>query len=572
MRAQAQTGVGRPIARAAEALFAAQHADGAFPNQRPPAVLGTAGTLVALHLVDPQRSAELIERGARWLAAAQREDGGWGGVADAPTQLVPTAVAAAALRLVGPAEYEAAVARALDLVKSLGGVAALPDPGMVLMVTTFLELAGLQDAADAPRIPLERLMLPRRLWRARISFRLAPLIALALLQEQRHPSRGRGKLIHRAARRHGLRLLAEMERGENDRGGYGGDNWLVAVVCIGLHAGGAPRPMIDATLDYLRGNARPDGAWHIMQGLDLIGGAFAARGLADAGYARDPRLERSLTWLRGCRQHEPFSLYGAPPGGWGWEGPRGWPNFLDSANVLSALAAGGGGTSDETLRAGVQWLRSRQDAAGSWSTFVPNTTLANDGPCPYITAQCIEVLLDVGASAQDPAIVRAADWLLANQHPDGTFDALWYRGRVPGTAMVLAALTRAGKGEHAAARRAREALREMQLADGSWGPGATGVLGDDASQGTVEETAWALRALLVSGVPAHDETLRRAADWIAAAQQPDGLWPAAPIAMHIRNAAYYVDGLIVNGLALRALAAYQAATGDGGPGSGGAGS
>ena len=35
--------------------------------------------------------------------------------------------------------------------------------------------------------------------------------------------------------------------------------------------------------------------------------------------------------------------------------------------------------------------------------------------------------------------------------------------------------------------------------------------------------------------------------------------------MHIRNAAYYVDGLIVHGLALRALAAYQAAAADDDP-------
>lgn len=211
------------------------------------------------------------------------------------------------------------------------------------------------------------------------------------------------------------------------------------------------------------------------------------------------------------------------------------------------------------LRRGLRWLESRQDRTGSWGTFVPDTTLPNDGPCPYVTAQSVEVALDCGASPDDPGVRRALDWLLAHQRRDGTYEALWYRGLTPGTAMALVAFGRAGLAGHPVARRAREALLRAQLADGSWGPGETGVLGDDPSPGTVEETAWALRALLAAGVPADDPRVRRAADWILAAQQPDGLWQAAHICMHIRNFAYYVDGLIVNGLALKALGSYRAA-------------
>lgn len=542
------------IAQAAEALFAAQRPDGSWPNRRPTAVLGTAGAVAALHLTNREGSHELIERGVRWLVDAQNADGGWGGVAGAATQLVPTVVTAATLHLLAPLAPPEPVRRAQELLASHGGVDALSDPGMAHMATTFLVLAGLQDMHGSRRIPLELLLLPRRLWRGRLSFRMAPVVAMAFIQAHHSPPKGLRRLLFRLARRTGLRVLAQMERGENDRGGYGGDNWLVAVVCIGLHCAGAPSRTIGDAVAYLRSNAQPDGSWHIMQGLDLIGGSYVARGLAEAGHADDPRVARAREWLRGCQQDEPFPLYGTPAGGWGWEGPRGWPNILDSANVLSALGAG---EPDEHLRRGLRWLESRQDGRGSWGTFVPDTTLPNDGPCPYVTAQCVEVLIDNGASPRDPRILRAVDWLLAHQQEDGTYGALWYRGRTPGTALVLVAFGRAGVTDHEVARRARDALLRSQLADGSWGPGDTGTLGDDPSTGTVEETAWALRALLVAGVPADDPNLRRAADWILTAQQPDGLWQAGPVCMHIRDFAYYVDGLIVNGLALTALGSYR---------------
>lgn len=547
------------IAHAVEALFATQRPDGSFPNRRPTAVLGTAGALAALHFADGERSADLITRGVRWLASAQNSDGGWGGVVGAPTQVVPTVVAAATLHLLGSQAQEEPVRRALDLLKSLGGVESLTDPAMIHMATTFLVFADLQDMRDSRRIPLELLLLPQRIWRPRLSFRVAPFIALAFIQSRYSPPKGIRRLLNRLAMRAGLRVLLQVARGENHRGGYGGDNWLAALVCIGLTCAGAPGRMISEAVDYLRSNVQPDGSWHIMQGLDLIGGSFVARGLADADYASDPRLARARQWLRGCQQHEPFLVYGAPPGGWGWEGPHGWPNILDSANVLSALTVSDEMEHDEHLQRGLRWLESRQDAKGSWGTFVPDTTLPNDGPCPYVTAQCVEVLIDNCIARQDPKVVKALDWLLAHQQADGTYDALWYRGRTPGTAMALAAFARCEIADHPVARRAREALLRSQLADGSWGPGETGVLGDDPSAGTVEETAWALQSLLAAGVPANDDRLRRAADWIIAAQQPDCLWQSGPVYMHIRNVAYYVDGLIVNGLALKALGGYRAA-------------
>ncbi|CAM3838457.1 prenyltransferase/squalene oxidase repeat-containing protein [Nocardiopsis rhodophaea] len=535
------------IENAAEALFALQRPDGSWPNRRPTAVLGTAGALAALHFADRERSHPLIATGGDWLLRNQNADGGWGGVPGAATQLVPTVIAAAALHMVAPAAARDEVRRAMGLLDSHGGLGAFTDPGMAHMAATFLGLAGLGDTRGARRIPLELLLLPRSLWRRKLSFRVGPFVAMALIQ-------ARGDLRYRLGRWAGLRTLAEMERRENRPGGYGGDNWLTALVCLGLVRAEAPRRSIAAAVDFLRSNVNTDGSWHIMQGLDLISGSYVARGLAECGYAPDPRVERTRRWLRGCQQTEAFATFGAPAGGWGWEGRRGWPNVLDSANVLSALVAGGDGP-----RSGLRWLAAKQDRRGSWSTFVSDTTLPNDGPCAYATAQCVDVLIESGVRARDTRVRRALDWLLANPRPDGTYEAVWYRGLVPGTATALVAFGRAGITDHPVARRARDALLAAQLDDGSWGPGQTGKLGQDPSTGTVEETAWALHGLLKAGVPAADARVRRAAGWITSAQRPDGLWDASSVCTYIRDFAYYVDGLTVNGLALKALGSYRAA-------------
>ena len=53
-----------------------------------------------------------------------------------------------------------------------------------------------------------------------------------------------------------------------------------------------------------------------------------------------------------------------PAGGWGWEGPAGWPNILDSATVLAALASTGAApATDETLRSGRPSLEDADEAA-----------------------------------------------------------------------------------------------------------------------------------------------------------------------------------------------------------------
>jgi squalene-hopene/tetraprenyl-beta-curcumene cyclase len=146
-------------------------------------------------------------------------------------------------------------------------------------------------------------------------------------------------------------------------------------------------------------------------------------------------------------------------------------------------------------------------------------------------------------------VSKAADWLLTQARPDGTFDNLWYRDYTTGTAAVLAALSRAGRGEDPVTVRARQWLTDSQRPDGSWGDGAE-------ATSSVEETAWALHALLEAGADPASEPVSRAVSWLVDAQLPSGGWQPSRICAYIRHNMYYPNGAITRGLALRALGLY----------------
>jgi len=253
------------------------------------------------------------------------------------------------------------------------------------------------------------------------------------------------------------------------------------------------------------------------------------------------------------QQHRPFTAFGCQPGFWSWSGARGWPVSLESAEVVSALARMPGGQDDDDVRSGVRWLSSQQDSRGSWSLCVRNTRVDNCGPCPHITTQAVNALLDSGVSTEDRRVSKAIRWLLTTQRGDGSFDSLWYRTFTAGTSVVLETLVRTGLAAHPVAVRARDWLMRAQLPDGSWSTG------DSTAPGTVEETGWAVRALLAAGLGSDDPRIRRGVAWLLDARQPTGHWPAAAISDFVRNASRYPNGGLTDGLALRALARFRAA-------------
>ncbi|HST46657.1 prenyltransferase/squalene oxidase repeat-containing protein [Jatrophihabitans sp.] len=536
----------------AEELFGRQRDNGAFGDDPPPSVLGTAGAITALWFADRANSAELIAGGSRWLRSVQQPDGGWGGVLGAGSEPVATAVATAALQIVDPGASTEAIAAGRARLEQFGGITAVTDPAVLLLCKTFYLLAGFLQPSDMRRLPLE-IVLFDKVRRERIGFRTAPFAALALAQSVTDPAPGLRGRTARLARGKALGLLRAIYEHEGRTGDFSEDPWPAALVCLSLARAGLAPDLVAASAGYLRRSVRPDGSWDAVSNLDLTRSGYAVTGLVAAGYAGDPRLEQARQLFHRCQQQQEFTVLACPPGGWSFSGARGWPVTLESAEIVAALAGLPGAATDPVLRTGVQWLRDRQDSRGSWSLWVRNTKLANDGPCPSITSQAIVALLDAGLAADSPEIGKAAAWLATQQRPDGTFDNLWYRDYTTGTAAVLAALARAGRGSEPVADRARQWLAGTQRPDGSWGDGAD-------SDSSVEETAWALNALLEAGLDPASDSARRAVSWLVDAQLPTGGWQPSRICAYIRHHMYYPNGAITRGLALRALGLYSEKT------------
>lgn len=537
----------------AEALLRRQRPDGAFTDNPPGSVLGTGGAIVALHAADPVGHADLVEGGAAWLRETQRDDGGWGGVVGAESELVPTAIGTAALRMTAPGESADAIAAGQVRLAALGGVQAITDPAIALLCRQFLTLAGLADPKDLRRLPLE-VVLFDKVRRERISFRTAPFVGLALAQADLLPTGRLRRATLRRARPKALALLESIYRHEGETGDFSEDPWPAALVLLGLVRAGEGAHMARAIIGFLRRSVRPDGGWDAVTNLDLTRSGYAATGLIASGYAEDPRLVPTRDLFHARQQTQAFEILAVPAGGWSYSSARGWPVTLESAEILSALALLPGSATDPVLRRGLDWLIERQDTRGSWSLWVRNTKLANDGPCPAITSQAIMALRDAGYTADHAAVAAAATWLLTRQRPDGTFENLWYRDFTTGTGVVLAALSRAGHAGHEVSGRARDWLLRTQLDDGSWGAG-------DGGPGSVEETGWALHGLLAAGVPATDAVIRRGVGWLVEARLPEGGWQPTRLCNYIRHHMLYANGVITQGVALRALGEYLRAAG-----------
>ncbi|WP_433232090.1 prenyltransferase/squalene oxidase repeat-containing protein [Micromonospora sp. CA-248260] len=540
----------RAISDGAEALLRRQRPDGVFGDDPPASVLGTAGTVAALHAADPVGSADLVDAGTSWLRRQQHDDGGWGGVVGADSEVVATAVAVAALALTAPEASAEAITAGRARLAAMGGVDTVTDPAISLLCRQLLTLAGMTvEAGPLRRLPLE-IVLFDRVRRQRLSFRTSPFIGLALMQADLLPTGRLRRATLRRARPAALRLLRAIYDHEGRTGALSEDPWPAALVLLGLARSGEAPDIATAVVGWLRRAVRPDGAWDAVTNLDLTRSGYAVTGLAAAGYAADPRLAPTRDFFHATQKPTAFTVLDVPPGGWSYSNVGGWPVTLESAEILSALAGYPDADTDPVLRSGLTWLIGRQDTRGSWSLWVRDTKLANDGPCPAITSQAVLALHDTGHPDDHPAVAAGAAWLLTAGRPNGSYENLWYRDHTSGTAVVVTALSRVGHARHDVVRRAAGWLRDTQLPDGSWGPG-------DGTAGSVEETGWAVQGLLATGDPAHADAVDRGVSWLLAAAGPDGGWPATRVCNYIRHHLRYPNAVITQAVALRALGEYR---------------
>ncbi|HEV3339518.1 MAG TPA: squalene--hopene cyclase [Pirellulales bacterium] len=134
----------------------------------------------------------------------------------------------------------------------------------------------------------------------------------------------------------------------------------------------------------------------------------------------DPAVDRAVHYLRSSQEAD-----GSWIGRWG-------VNYIYGTwQVLTGLAAVGVPSDDPLMVAGAEWLLAHQQAAGAWGescdTYADPALRGQGPPTASQTAWAVLGLLAAGRH-DDPATLRGIRWLVAQQREDGSWDESEFTG------------------------------------------------------------------------------------------------------------------------------------------------
>jgi squalene-hopene/tetraprenyl-beta-curcumene cyclase len=149
-----------------------------------------------------------------------------------------------------------------------------------------------------------------------------------------------------------------------------------------------------------------------------------------------------------------------------------------------------------------------------------------DPSCPDITGRVLEGLVASGVPRTHEAVRRGVAFLRSTQEADGSWYGRWGVNYVYGTFLALRGLRAAGDDDREAhVLRAGEWLRSIQNADGGWGESCASY--DQGTfvpaRSTPSQTAWAILGLLAGG-DTTSRSLQKGIEYLVETQRPDGSW------------------------------------------------
>jgi squalene-hopene/tetraprenyl-beta-curcumene cyclase len=529
------------IARAQEHLFKEQREDAhwVFPLEADATI--TAQYVIFRRLMGIPVD-ERDRRAAELLLATQRDDGGWSRYEGATSHVSLAIEAYFALKLLGHAPDEPALARAREFVLAEGGVeragvftriwlsyfGEFPERGLpampveiVLLPEGFpLSIYEMSSWARGTVVPLTMLQalgfrVPspgprgvRELWRtapeqADVAFRAGPGLLgwsrFFLLLDRTLHALGRAT-VRRPLR---ARALREAERWIRERqdgnGGWGGIvpamlNSTLALRALRGPEDDAVRRGLQAIEDFTCED--PRGLLFQPCVSPVWDTVLTMKALLDSGARPDaPRLQRAGEWLLerqilGVRGDWAVKRRDAKPGGWAFEYENvHYPDVDDTAVIcmtLDRMAMPDPERRDRAVQRGLRWMLDMQSANGGWGAFDVDNVREIWNEIPFADMKAMLDAPTADLTGRGLEILGHFGYTLASRQ----------------------------------AERALDFVTESQEPDGSW----WGRWGVNYLYGT-----WSvLTGLARMGFGADDPRVRRAAGWLCSRQNPDGGFGESP--------------------------------------------
>ncbi|MBZ5792681.1 squalene--hopene cyclase [Burkholderia contaminans] len=533
-------GVDAAVARATDALLAAQQADGHWVYELEADSTIPAEYVLLVHYLGETPNLELEQKIGKYLRRIQQADGGWPLFTDGAPNVSASVKAYFALKVIGDDENAEHMQRARRAIHAMGGAE-------MSNVFTRIQLAlyGAIPWRAVPMMPVEIMLLPQ--WfpfhLSKVSYWARTVIVPLLVLNAKRPiaKNPRGVRIDE------LFIDPPVNAGLLPRQGHQSAGWFAffRVVDHALRAVDGLFP------NYTRERAIRQAVSFVderLNGEDGLGAIYPA--MANAvmmydvlGYAEDhPNraiARKSIEKLLVVHDDEAYCQPCLSP-------------VWDTSLAANALLETGDARAEEAVLRGLEWLRPLQilDVRGDWISRRPHVRpggwafqYANahypdvDDTAVVAVAMARAQTLRQNDAYRD-SIARAREWVVGMQSSDGGWGAFepentqYYLNNIPfsdhgalldpPTADVsgrcLSMLAQLGETplNSEPARRALDYMLKEQEPDGSW----YGRWGMNYVYGT-----WtALCSLNAAGLTPDDPRVKRGAQWLLSIQNKDGGW------------------------------------------------
>lgn len=266
----------------------------------------------------------------------------------------------------------------------------------------------------------------------------------------------------------------------------------------------------------------------------------------DIGWASSILASKFLQYerLQRARKYLENGIY--LDGSFGSTLPYAGPDIDDTAVALIGLKSL---RSDKALQT-VRYLKSMQNADGSWSTFPeyygsPPYCVSGKvvhQPSVDITCHVLKALYNEPLTGKEPFIESALKWLVSAQNKDGSWKTTWFNSNIHATSEAVTTLHKFGFKGETIARGLEYLVAQQHPPDGGFG------------NGTVEEASLAITAFMTCSFDAVD--IDPVIQFLIDSQNPDGSFVRSYTGVYAHSILYN-DPMYSAYLGLNALELYN---------------